>query len=67
MRTMKIHLFKTRERSKNQWRWNMKVGAKIVADSGEGYRNHSDCLRSLKRLMERLYSRRYVLQDDGAN
>lgn len=66
MGKMKIIVYKTKERSKRQWRWRMSVGTKIVADSGEGYHNHADCLRTLRRLIERIYDRRYSLEDEGA-
>jgi len=33
--------------SLGDWRWRVKVGDNIVADSAEGYRNKKDCLHSL--------------------
>lgn len=65
MRTMIIRVFKDATKKKRQWRWQMKYGNRILGDSGESYHNRSDCLRSLRRLIERIYDRNYTLVDEG--
>jgi uncharacterized protein YegP (UPF0339 family) len=27
-----------------EWRWRVKSGSNIIADSGEGYKNRQDCV-----------------------
>jgi uncharacterized protein len=40
--------FHVYEDSKGEWRWNLKsVNGRIVADSGQGYRDRADCLRGI--------------------
>lgn len=28
----------------DEWRWRVKSGSNIIADSGEGYKNRQDCV-----------------------
>ena len=43
---MYYEVFKDRS---NQWRWHLKaVNGRIIADSGEGYFNKSDCLYGIE-------------------
>ena len=35
--------------SASEWRWQLKASnGKIIADSGEGYRNRQDCLSGIE-------------------
>jgi uncharacterized protein len=39
----------TYEDAKGEWRWRLKaVNGKTIADSGEGYKNKSDCEDAIK-------------------
>ncbi len=43
---MKFHVYKDRA---GEWRWRLRVATgAIIADSGEGYVNRSDCLRGIQ-------------------
>ncbi|HST57039.1 MAG TPA: DUF1508 domain-containing protein, partial [Longimicrobium sp.] len=43
--TMKYCTYKD---SKGEWRWRLKAkNGDIIADSGEGYKNKSDCLAGI--------------------
>ena len=46
-----IHVYKDRA---GKWRWRMKRGGRIVADSGEGYTRKRSCAQSLLRLVRGL-------------
>lgn len=37
----KIEIYKDKS---EEWRWRVKSGANIIADSGEGYKNKQDCV-----------------------
>ena len=35
--------------AKGEWRWRLKASnGKIIADSGEGYKNEADCLAAIE-------------------
>ncbi|MBL4882923.1 MAG: DUF1508 domain-containing protein [Planctomycetaceae bacterium] len=37
----------------NEWRWRLKArNGAIIADSGEGYKNKSDCLAAIELVKE---------------
>lgn len=37
----------------SEWRWHLKASnGKIIADSGEGYRNRQDCLAGIQLVKE---------------
>jgi uncharacterized protein YegP (UPF0339 family) len=39
----------TYQDNKSEWRWRLKAkNGEIIADSGEGYKNKSDCLAGIK-------------------
>jgi uncharacterized protein len=39
--------------NKGEWRWRLKASnGKVLADSGEGYVNLSDCLEAIDRVKE---------------
>ncbi|WP_080351531.1 YegP family protein [Haemophilus influenzae] len=40
--------FETYVDSRIEWRWRLKAdNGKIIADSGEGYKNYTDCLHAI--------------------
>ncbi len=40
--------FKVYRDTRGEWRWNYKSSnGNVIADSGEGYRNKSDCLNGI--------------------
>ncbi|MFH1348511.1 MAG: DUF1508 domain-containing protein [Patescibacteria group bacterium] len=42
---MTYYIYKDRQ---GDWRWQLQAGnSKIIADSGEGYRNKEDCLHGI--------------------
>ena len=47
---MTYHIYKDRA---SEWRWRLKASnGKIIADSGEGYRNRQDCLAGIQLVKE---------------
>jgi len=46
---------------KDEWRWNVKVGGKIIAASSEGYKNRSDCLDNILNIERRI---KYLREND---
>ena len=37
--------------NKGEWRWRLKASnGRIIADSGEGYKNEQECLANIKRV-----------------
>jgi uncharacterized protein YegP (UPF0339 family) len=37
--------------AKEEWRWRLKASnGRIIADSGEGYKNESECLADIERV-----------------
>ena len=37
--------------NKGEWRWRLKASnGRIIADSGEGYKNEQECLDDIKRV-----------------
>ena len=45
---MTYHYYKDK---KGEWRWRLKAAnGRILADSGEGYKNLSDCLEDIDRV-----------------
>lgn len=44
---LKIQFYKDR---KGEWRWRIKSGAKVLADSGEGYKRLASAVKGLNRV-----------------
>ena len=45
---MTYHYYKD---TKGEWRWRLKApNGRIIADSGEGYKNEQECLDDIKRV-----------------
>lgn len=43
--------FEVYKDKKNEWRWRLRTGnGKIVATSGESYKNKADCLHMINRI-----------------
>lgn len=40
--------------SAGEWRWRLRYGGDIIADSSEGYTRRRDCLRALRGLAARM-------------
>ena len=54
----KIHLFKDKD---GDWRWNVRNGSNIIADSGEGYKNRQDCLD----MVQSIFTNLDVIDEEG--
>lgn len=37
-----------------EWRWRMKLQGNILADSGEGYKRHANCVKGLRSIVRHL-------------
>lgn len=47
---MTYYIYKDRD---SEWRWQLKASnGRIIADSGEGYRNRQDCLAGIQLVKE---------------
>ena len=36
--------------AKGEWRWRLAANGRIIADSGEGYKNEQECLNDINRV-----------------
>jgi len=36
----------------NEWRWTLKTKGRTIGDSGEGYKNKSDCLAMIEKIKQ---------------
>jgi uncharacterized protein YegP (UPF0339 family) len=36
----------------SEWRWTLKTHGKTIGDSGEGYKNKSDCLAMIEKIKQ---------------
>lgn len=48
--SMKFQIYKD---SRGEWRWRIRAAnGKIVADSGEGYKNQQDCIDMIRKIVK---------------
>ena len=57
---VKVKVYK----AKDGWRWQMKRGGRIVADSGEAYTERGHCKRAVNSLLEAIRMQKWVLEVD---
>lgn len=55
---IKVRVYKARD----GWRWNMKRGGRIVAESGESYTERAHCKRAVKSILEAIRLQKWVLE-----
>lgn len=48
---LRIYTYK----AKDGWRWHMKSKGRIIAESGEGYRNKEDMMSTLSNMLDALF------------
>lgn len=39
---------------RDEWRWTIQVGGKIIGSSSEGYKNKVDCIKNLLNVRDRI-------------
>lgn len=49
-------------KAKGGFRWHMKRAGRIIAESGEGYKRHGSCFKTLKNLLDGIAGCRYEFE-----